>query len=128
MRLLVKLAEGDDAGGDVGRAERVGDLFGAGFGAVGDEQRICALLNEVLRGEVAHLPCTDEEDGFVGERAEDLAREFGGDGGDGDRRAADLRFGADALGDGEGALQERVQHRAEGFCGADGADLAGDVP
>ena len=60
------------------------------------------------RGEVAHLPCTDEEDGLVGERAEDLAREVGGDGGDGDGRAADLGFGADALGDGKGALQERV--------------------
>ena len=126
--LLVKLREGDDAGGDVGRAERVGDLFSASFGAVGDEQRVGALLDEVLRREIAHLPCTDEQDGFVGERAEDLARELGGDRGDGDRRAADLRFCADALRNGEGALKQRVQHGAEGSCGADCADLAGDIP
>ena len=40
MGLLVQLRKGDDAGGDVGRAQRVGDLFGAGFGAVRDEQRV----------------------------------------------------------------------------------------
>ena len=53
-------------------------------------------------------------------RAEDLAGEVDGDGGDGDGRAADLGLGADALGDGEGALQERLER------GGDGADLAGD--
>ena len=47
-------------------------------------------------------------------RAEDFAGEIDGDRGDGDGRAADLCFGADALGNGEGALQEGVERGAEG--------------
>jgi hypothetical protein len=89
---------------------------------VGDEQHRCALLDEVARGEVAHLARADEQNGFAGERAEDLARELGGDRGDGDRGAADLGFGADALGDREGTLQEGVER------GFDCADLAADRP
>ena len=60
------------------------------------------------------------QDGLAAQAAEDLAGELDGDRGDGDRGAADLGLGADALGDGEGALQERLQRSG------DGADLVGD--
>jgi len=64
VRLLVELVEGDDAGGDHpsgprtpagdpgdGRgAEGVGDFFSAGFSAVGDQQRGCALMDEMAGG------------------------------------------------------------------------------
>jgi len=65
--LLVKLIEGDNASRDGGGAQRVGDLFGAGFSAVGDEEGCSSLLDEVTGGEVGHLPCTDDEDGLAGE-------------------------------------------------------------
>ncbi len=53
-------------------------------------------------------------------RAEDLAGEIDGDGGDGDGVCADAGLGADALGDGEGSLEEGVERRG------DGSDVAGD--
>ena len=71
-------------------------------------------------GELGHLAGADQQDRLAVERAEDFAGEVDGDRGDGDGRAANLGFGADALGDGEGALQERLER------GGDGADLAGD--
>ena len=135
--LGVKLVEGDDLG-DAGEAGAVdgngavgelhgdllgdlaGELGGARGSAVGDEDGGCALLDEVARGEVGHLARADDEDGLAAQAAEDLAREIDGDRGDGDGRAADLGFGADALGNGEGALQERLER------GGDGAGLARD--
>ena len=53
-------------------------------------------------------------------RAEDFAGEVDGYGGDGDGAGADLGFGADFFGDGEGALEEGFE------VGGDGADFAGD--
>ncbi len=120
VRLLVQLRERDDPGGDGGRAEGVGNLFGAGFGAVGDKQRGGALLDEVTRRQIAHFAGTDEQNGFAGEGAEDFAGKIGGHRGDRNGGSADLCFGADAFGNGEGTLQQRIEH------GFDGADFAGD--
>lgn len=86
----VEVVERDDAGGDVGRAQGVGDFLRASLGAVGDEQRGGALLDEVTGGEVGHFAGADDQDGFAGERAEDFTREVDRDRGDGDRRAANL--------------------------------------
>ena len=79
-----------------------------------------ALLDEMAGGELGHLAGADEEDGLAFERVEDLAGEIDGDRGDGDGAGADLGFGADLFGDGEGALEEAFEG------GGDGADLAGD--
>ena len=133
----MKLVEGDDLGG-AGEAGAVdckrpvgelhgdlagdltGELRGALLGAIGDEDGGCALLDEMTRGQFGHLARADDEDGLAAQAAEDLAGEVDGDGGDGDGGAADLGLGADALGDREGALEERFER------GGDGADLAGD--
>ncbi len=93
-----------------------------------DQQRLRALLDEVARSKVGHLACAYDQHRFPGERAEDLARKLDGDRSDRDRRAADLSFGAHALGHGKCTLQQRVQSRAEGSRGFDGADFARDVP
>ena len=71
-----------------------------------DEDGGCALLDEVAGGQLGHLSCADEEDGLALQGAEDLAGEVDGYGGDGDGAGADLGFGADFFGDGEGALEE----------------------
>ena len=97
-----------------------GDERGAFLGAVGDEDGGGALLDEVAGGELGHLAGADEQDGLALQRAEDLAREIHRDRGDGDGGAADLRLGADALGYGEGALEQRIER------GGDGADFARD--
>jgi hypothetical protein len=97
-----------------------GDEGGLLVGAVGDQDGGCALLDEMARGELGHLASADEQDGLALERTEDFAGEVDGDRRDGDGRAADLGLGADALGDGEGALEQRLER------GGDGADLAGD--
>ena len=135
--LVVEEVEGDDLGG-AGEARAVdcngavgelhgdlagdlaGELRGALRGAVGDEDGGCSLLDEMARGEVGHLARADDEDGLAVQAAEDLAGEIDGDRCDGDRGAADLGLGADALGHREGALQERFQR------GGDGAGLARD--
>ncbi len=120
--LLVELVERNHACGDRRGAERVGDLLGAVFGAVADEQRGAALLDEVAGGEVGHLARADEQDGLGVQRAEDLPGELGGDRGDGDGGAADLGFGADLFGNGEGTLKKGVERRL------DGADFPADGP
>ena len=119
--LVVEEVEWDDLGG-AGEARAVdcngavgelhgdlagdlaGELRGALGSSVGDEDGGCSLLDEVARGEVGHLARADDEDGLALQAAEDLAGEIDGDGCDGDGGAADPGFGADALGDGEGAL------------------------
>jgi len=118
--LIVEIVEGDDGGGDGGVEELGGEFFGAGEGAVGDEDRRGSLLDEMARGELGHLSCSDEEDGLALERAEDFSCEVDRDGGDGDAARTDLGFGADLFGYGEGALQEGFEVRG------DGAGLAGD--
>ena len=67
--------------------------------AVGDEDGRCALLQEMARRKVGHLPCPNEEDRLTLERAEDLAGQLDGDRGDGDGAGPDLGFGADAFGE-----------------------------
>jgi len=135
--LGVKLVEGNDLGG-AGEAGAVdckrpvgelhgdlagdltGELRGALLGAIGDEDGGCALLDEMTRGQFGHLARADDEDGLAAQAAEDLAGEVDGDGCDGDGGAADLGLGADALGDREGALEERFER------GGDGSDLTRD--
>ena len=118
--LGVELLEGQDLGGAGGAAELGGEALGAGLGAVGDDEIGGAVLDEVAGGELGHLAGADEQDGFSGQGAEDLAGEVDGDRGDGDAGGADLGLGADALGDGEGALEQAFEGAG------DGTDLAGD--
>ena len=122
----VELVKGDDGGGEAGALEFGDDGLGTGLGAVGDEDAGRAVLDEVADGELGHLAGADEQDGFVGERTEDLAGEIDRDRGDGDRGGADLGLGADFFCDGEGALEEGVELAALGALAADGSDLAGD--
>ncbi len=106
---FVELIEGDDAA-----IEGLGKLAGTLLGAVGDEDGACSLLHEVAGGEFAHLSCADEEDGAAVERSEDFAGEFDGDRGDGDGVGADGGFGADALGGGEGGLEQMFELAGDG--------------
>ena len=109
----VELVERNDCRCNGGAAEEageaVGDVAGAGLGAVGDEERGGTVLDEVSGGEFRHFSCADDEDLLAAEGAEDLASEVDGDRGDGDGGGADLGFGADALGDGEGFLEQGVE-------------------
>ena len=50
--LLVEGVEGDDGGVAAGAVEEVGNLLGAGLGAVGDEDGGCTLLNEMAGGQL----------------------------------------------------------------------------
>ena len=53
-------------------------------GAVGDENRARALLDQMARGQFAHLARADQEDRAAFERAEDFARQLDSDRSDGD--------------------------------------------
>ena len=101
---VVELFERDDAA-----IEGLGKLAGAFQGAVGDENSSGALLDEMAGGEFAHFAGANEEDGAALQRSEDLAGEFDSDRSDGDGVGADGRFGADALGRGEGGLQKMFE-------------------
>ena len=83
--LGVEVVEGDGFGVDGGTGEGFGDFFGAGLGAVGDEDGRCSALDEMAGGQLGHFSCAYEEDGLAFERAEDFAGEISGYGGDGDR-------------------------------------------
>ena len=110
---FVELIEGDDPA-----VEGLGKLAGALLRAVGDEDGACSLLHEMAGCEFAHFSCADEEDGAAVERAEDFAGQFDGDRGDGDGVGADGGFGADALGCGEGGLEEMFELAGDGASGA----------
>jgi len=74
-----------DGFGVDGRATEVdGEFFCAGFGAVDDEDGGGAVLDEMAGGELGHLACADEEDGFSLQGTEDLSGEVYGYRGDGD--------------------------------------------
>ena len=62
--LFVEGVEGDGFGMDGGTCEVGGNLLGTGFSAVGNEDRGCAVLNEMAGGEFGHLARAYEEDGF----------------------------------------------------------------
>ena len=62
----------------------------------------------------------DDEDGLALKAAKYLASEIDGNRCDGDGRTADLGLGANALGDRESALKERLER------GGDSADFAGN--
>ncbi len=118
--LGVELVEGKDLGGTGGAAQLGGEALGAGLGAVGDYEIGGAVLNEVTGGEFGHLARSHEQDRLSIQRTEDLPGEVDRNRGDGDAGRADLGLGADALGDGEGTLQEAFEG------GGDSANLAGD--
>ena len=89
--------------------EEVSDASGAVGGAVGDEEVMRAVLDEVADGELGHFSGADEQDCFAGERAEDFSCEIDRDGRDGDGGGADLGFGANLFCDREGGLEEAVE-------------------
>jgi len=68
----------DGFGVDGGAGEVGGDDFGAGLGAVGDEDGGGSVLDEVAGGEFGHLASAYEEDGFFLEGAEDFSGEVDG--------------------------------------------------
>ena len=94
------------------------------FRAVRDQQRVRSLLNQVPRGQVAHLPRPDQKNSLAGQRTENLAGKIGGHRCDRNCGGADPGFGADALGHGKSALQQGVQDRVEAGRGFDCAHLA----
>ena len=68
-----------------------------------------------------HLAGADAEDGFVVVMLENPAGAFDGDGADADAAFGDLRLRHHLLADGDGALEEGIERRA------DGAGRAGEV-
>jgi len=121
--LLVELIEGDDLAFEV-----LGDLLGPRLGPVGYEDGSRALLDEMAGGELGHLACSYKEDRLAFEGVEDFSCEVYGDRGDGDGAGAYLCFRADALGYGEGALQEAFERGGDcayfAACGVSLFDLA----
>ena len=107
--LVIEIVERDGLGVDVGSTEVSDDFFCAGGGAVGDEDGCRALLDEVPGGQLGHFAGAYEEDSFAIEGAEDLSCQVDGYRGDGDDAGADLSFGADFFGYGEGSLEERFE-------------------
>ena len=82
------------------------------------EEAPCSMRWRAASSDI--LPAPTRRTVFPCERAEDLSGEVDGYGGDGDGAGADLGFGADFFGDGEGALEEGFE------VSGDGADFAGD--
>src|SRR5262249_12276125 len=70
--------------------------------AVADTNRL-RLLTERLRRRFRHLARADEENGSIGEIAEDATCKIDRDARDADRAGAELRLGTNALRDGERA-------------------------
>src|ERR1019366_3551479 len=109
---FVKLVEGNDAA-----FEGLSQLTCSFEGAVGHEYGSGSLLDEVARGQLTHFAGADEEDGAAVARAENLAGKLDGHPGYGNGIGADGGFGADALGGGEGALQEMFKLAGDGAAG-----------
>ena len=84
-------------------------------GAVGDDEPGDALAFQMFHGQLGHFAGTDEEAGFVGQGAEDLAGELDRGITDADGQAADAGFGADFFGHGKGLVQQAVQERSGGL-------------
>src|SRR6185437_13100702 len=101
---LVELIERNDPA-----VEGFSKLAGAFHCAICDEDRACSLLNEVARCEFAHLSGSNEEDSATVERAENLAREVDGYGGDGDGVGPDCSLSANFLGGCEGRLKQMLE-------------------
>ena len=74
------------------------------------------------RAELDHLARADEQNGLLRHRREDPLRHPDASRGHGDRVRADVGVRADLLGDGEGSLEELVQHRPQGAGVLGGAD------
>ena len=99
--------------------ERARQLLRARPRAVGDIDGEGALIDEVLGGQLAHLPGADEQDSAPREAGEDLLRQLDGGKGDGDRVARDVRFRPHFLRDRKCLREEGVQrrpHRLAGLC------------
>jgi hypothetical protein len=101
-------------------AELGGNFLGAGEAAIADEQASDPFVVEIAKRFLGHLAGADDEDGLIAEAVEDAAAELA-HGDTGDRHAAfgELRLGADAARNLEGALEQHVGERAIslGACG-----------
>ena len=86
--------------------------FSALKSAVGDQNTAHSVADKVFRGQLAHLPCPDEQHGFVREVPENLLRQLHRGEGDRNRRGGYPRFGADTLGDEKGLVQKTVEDQA----------------
>src|SRR5271169_5013391 len=96
----------------------LGQYGGAIVGAVADEDFVCAMSQQVARGEFAHLACSDEVNALAFEIAEDLFGQFYGDRGNGNCRSSNRGFSPYSLGNGKGARIQRIE------LGVDRADSA----
>ena len=83
--------------------EQLRHFDGALVRAVGDEDVRRAGAAQVARGQFRHLARARDHDGAVGQRAEDLARQFDRGIAHRDRHLADAGLRAHALGHAEGA-------------------------
>jgi hypothetical protein len=89
----------------------------AGGGTVGHVQGQRALVREVARGELAHLPRAQQQHGAALQAAEDLPRQLHPGVGDGHGEPPQLGLAADLLGHREGLGEQRVQHRPHRLAG-----------
>src|SRR5215467_12300298 len=87
--------------------------------AVGDDDVLCSVRDQVARGQLRHFARADQVNRLVFERSEDLLRQLHGHGRNGDAGTADRRLRAHAFGHSEGAGEQRLQG------GVDRADAAG---
>src|SRR6185369_903553 len=100
--------------GDGPALEFLSQKFGAGLGAVGDDDFRDAGSPEVTRGRFRHFPGADQQYAVACERSENFASQFDGGVADGYGALSNLGSGANALGDVEGAGANQLKESADG--------------
>ena len=98
-------------------AEAPGQLLGPAPRAVGHVHRQRALVDQVARGELAHLPRPDQQHRLALEALEDPPRQLHRRVGDRHREPPDLGLRPHALGRAERLAHQGVEHRARGARG-----------
>src|SRR5271165_6361054 len=98
------------------------ELFGQRYGAlvspIGNVDLRGSMCNQMARGELAHLPRSDQVNALALQVAEDLFRQIDRDGCDRHRRSRDGRLVAHTFCDSESAGQQRVELRIDRSDGA----------
>ena len=93
-------------------AEASGDVLGFLHVAIRDVEFLRAVRDEMLRRQFRHLSRAEDQDARLVERAEDVLRQLDRRIADGHGAPRDARFRAHALSRRNGAVKQRVQHRA----------------
>ncbi len=93
----------------------MGKVDGPFQGAVGDNHLLDALGNEMLGREFGHLAGAGQQHAFFVQVAEDFPGHLHRGIADRDGAAADVGFGPDPLGNGEGLVEKTVEQQAGGL-------------